>query len=143
MFLYVILMFHLTSQKYFSLLILIYLKTIIKYNDLGKIYITGDFNSRTSDSVDDFEIDKYLDQNIAVVNTPDIPTRVNKDRVIDYNGRCLLELCQATGLLLANGRVLNDPENGKFTFCSHQGQSTVDYLLLTLSISILCLILIF
>ena len=86
---------------------------IIKYNDLGKVYITGDFNSRTSDSVDFFEFDKYLDQNIAVVNTRDIPTCVNKDRVIDYNGRCLLELCQATSLLLANGRVLNDRENGK------------------------------
>lgn len=27
---------------------------IIKYNDLGKVYITGDFNSRTSDSLDFF-----------------------------------------------------------------------------------------
>lgn len=106
---------------------------IIKYNDLGKVYITGDFNSRTSDSPDFFEFDKYLDQNLSVVNTRDIPTRVNKDRVIDYNGRCLLELCQATGLLLANGRALNDRDNGKITFCSFQGQSTVDYLLLNFS----------
>ena len=44
-----------------------------------------------------------------------------------------MELCQATGLLLANGRLLNDRDNGKFTFCSRQGQSTVDYLLLNFS----------
>lgn len=106
---------------------------IIKYNDLGKVFISGDLNSRTADSLDFFEFDKYLDQNLAVVNTRDIPTRVNKDRIIDYNGRCLLELCQATGLLLANGRLLNDRDNGKFTFCSRQGQSTVDYLLLNFS----------
>ena len=37
---------------------------------------------------------------------------------------------QATGLLIANGRLLNDSKIGKFTFCSHRGQSTLDYLLL-------------
>ena len=106
---------------------------ILKYNDLGKVFISGDLNSRTADSLDFSEFDKYLDQNLAVVNTRDIPTRVNKDIIIDYNGRCLLELCQATGLLLANGRLLNDRDNGKFTFCSRQGHSTVDYLLLIFS----------
>ena len=33
-------------------------------------------------------------------------------------------------LLIANGRLFNDTDIGKFTFCSHRGQSTVDYLLL-------------
>ena len=39
----------------------------------------------------------------------------------------------AFGLLIANGRLYNDQNHGKFTFCSHTGQSTVDYLLLNLS----------
>ena len=56
--------------------------------------------------------------------------RINKDRILDYNGRYLIELCQSTGLLIANGRLLGDQNRGNFTFCSHQGQSTVDYLLL-------------
>ena len=60
----------------------------------------------------------------------DIPTRVNKDSVLDYNGRHILDICQSTGLLIANGRLYNDSNVGKFTFCGHRGQSTVDYLLL-------------
>ena len=31
---------------------------------------------------------------------------------------------------IANGRLLNDQGKGKYTFCSHQGQSTVGCLLL-------------
>ena len=42
----------------------------------------------------------------------------------------MIELCQSTGLLIANGRLLGDQNRGNFTFCSNQGQSTVDYLLL-------------
>lgn len=77
---------------------------ITKYNDLGKIYITGDINARTSDCLDYFVFDKYLDQNLTFMNSSDIPIRVNQDRIIDYNGRYLLDLCQSTGLLIANGR---------------------------------------
>lgn len=106
---------------------------IIRYNDIGKVYVTGDLNGRTATASDYFEFDKYLDENLTPVNVCEIPARKNKDRVIDYNGRILLEICQSTGLLIANGRLLNDGTEGKFTFCSHQGQSTVDYLLLNLS----------
>ena len=41
--------------------------------------------------------------------------------------------CQSTGLLIANGRLSDDKNTGKFTFCSQLGQSTVDYLLCNLS----------
>ena len=37
---------------------------IIKYNNLGKVFVTGDFNSRTSDSIDYLIFDKYLDQDL-------------------------------------------------------------------------------
>ena len=103
---------------------------IIKFNDLGKVFVYGDLNGRTSNDIDYFEFDKYLDQNSTFWNTFDIPTRVNKDRILDYNGRHLLDICQSTGLLIANGRLLKDRNIGKFTFCGHRGQSTVDYLLL-------------
>ena len=35
---------------------------IVKYNDMGKVYVSGDLNSRTSDSFDYFDFDKYLDE---------------------------------------------------------------------------------
>lgn len=53
--------------------------------------------------------------------------------MIDHYGERLLDMCQTTGLLIANGRLYNDQNHGKLTFCSHTGQSTVDYLLLNLS----------
>ena len=106
---------------------------IVKYNNFGKVFVSGDFNSRTSDSHDYFDFDKYLDEALYNVNTCSIPNRTNKDRVMDYHGIRLLELCQATGLLIVNGRLFNDMNQGKFTFCSQVGQSTVDYLLTDLS----------
>ena len=62
---------------------------IVKYNNMGKVYVSGDLNSRTSHSLDYFEFDKYLDQNLPVLNTCDKPVRVNKDRVIDHYGERL------------------------------------------------------
>ena len=103
---------------------------IVKYNNLGKVFVSGDMNSRTSDSPDYFDYDKYIDESFYTLNTSSIPVRTNKDRIIDHYGLRLLELCQATGLLIANGRLFSDKDRGKFTFCAHNGQSTVDYLLL-------------
>ena len=94
------------------------------------MYVSGDLNAHTSTAVDYFEYVKFFDQNLIFYNKVDIPLRANKDRVLDYYGRYLLELCQCTALLTANGRLYNDKNTGNFTFCSHQGQSTVDYLLL-------------
>ena len=36
-------------------------------------------------------------------------------------------------MLIGNSRLYGDIDIGKYTFCSHNGQSTVDYLLLNLS----------
>ena len=106
---------------------------IEKYDSIGKVYITGDFNCRTASSMDYIEFDKYIDQDFLIFDTSNIPKRSNQDSVLDYNGLRLLDLCQSTGLLIANGRISNDRNIGKFTFCSHIGQSTVDYLLLNLT----------
>ena len=62
-----------------------------------------------------------------------MPKRANQDHIYDYNGLRLLDLCQATGLLIANGRMLDDNNQGKYTYCSNNGRSTVDYLLLYLT----------
>ena len=112
---------------------------ITKYKDLGKVFISGDFNSRTSNLPDYVEFDKYLDTNIPFVCCYDIPKRINSDKIIDAQGKRLLDLCISTGLLIANGRLHADKNVGKFTFSSHRGESTVDYLLLELDdFSTLC-----
>ena len=77
--------------------------------------------------------DKYLDQDLQFFNPADIPLRKSQDRITDYNGLKLLDMCISTGLLIANGRLHNDRNIGKYTFCSYNGQSVVDYLLLNFS----------
>ena len=54
---------------------------IIKCNNLGKVFVTGDFNSRTSDSIDYLIFVKYLDDNLQFMNCADIPFRTSKDRI--------------------------------------------------------------
>ena len=104
---------------------------IVKYNGMGKVF--GDFNSHTSDSLDYFDSDKYVDESLFdMLNACDILIRNNMDRIIDHNGIRLLETPQATGLLLVNGHLSNDSRKGQFTICSHTGQSTVDYLMTNL-----------
>ena len=63
---------------------------------------------RTSDSLNYFDFDKYLDEPLFMVNTSDLSVRKNKDRTIDCNGIRLLKTCQATGLLLVNGHALKN-----------------------------------
>jgi len=94
---------------------------------------------RTSNLPDYVDFDKYLDTNLPFVCCYDIPNRINSDKTIDAQGKRLLDLCISTGLLIANGRLHADKNAGKFTFSSHRGESTVDYLLLELDdFSTLC-----
>lgn len=72
---------------------------------MGKTYVTGDLNSRTAKVSDILEFDEYLDfhddtqsnnfndgSNNGELNT--LPTRQNKDHVIDNNGQKLISLCK-------------------------------------------------
>lgn len=76
---------------------------------------------------------RFIDNDLSIVNTCDRPLHVNRDQVLDYNGRrfiIILDTCQITELLLCNGRLLNDNGKSQYTFSSVNGQSNVDYLLL-------------
>ena len=106
---------------------------IVTYKTLGKIFITGDFNSRSAEEYDILVFDKYLEEeesDIDIDHDYEIMDRKNKDKVLDNNGRKLLLLCQTANLIIANGRLHSDRYIGEFTYCGHNGLSTVDYLLL-------------
>lgn len=96
----------------------------------GKIFITGDMNGRTSDYSDILQFDRYIENNDLFQDMSHIPLRTNKDRILDQHGRKLLELCKSTNFIIANGRLCDDLSVGEYTFCSTQGMSTVDYVLL-------------
>ena len=110
---------------------------IVRYKNLGKLFVTGDLNSRTSNELDFLDFDKYLEEEDDFVMNETL-LRVSKDHVIDTYGRRLLLLCQATNLLIANGRFFDDSNIGEFTFVTKNGFSVVDYVLSSQD-DILCL----
>ena len=86
-------------------------QSILRYKDRGKLYITGDFNRRTTSETDLLDFDKYLDGDTFYesIDKTSLTTRVNKDDVIDSYGRRLLSFCKITELFIANGRLGEDP----------------------------------
>lgn len=109
---------------------------IVKYKSLGaSLYVTGDFNSRvgqSSESLDYLLYDHYLNVGMNEhTRDHDIPPRKSRDLVLDNYGRRLLDLCKATNLLIANGRLGDDKDIGEFTCVTNRGRCTVDYLLLS------------
>jgi hypothetical protein len=95
-------------------------KGIEKYSKLGKVYVIGDFNSRTSDLNDILEYDRYLDvdyDDALMVEINNIPIRLNHDNCIDNNGKKkLISMCKRTGYIILNGRIHGDQGKGDFTF---------------------------
>ena len=107
---------------------------IAKYQLLGKVLVTGDFNGRTGSGLDFIMYDRYIEAGLdESIRLTDIPVRCNKDHVIDSYGKRLLELCKSTNFLISNGRLGSDKDVGSYTYISEKGCSVVDYLLLPLT----------
>ena len=106
------------------------LQTDITYfKEKGKIFMCGDFNSRTSNKADYVENDRILgfqDDSEDI----DIPLqRFSMDRGSNRFGEFLLDLCKAANVRIVNGRLFNDKSIGRVTCTTHNGESVVDYLL--------------
>ena len=105
---------------------------IVKYKHLGKLYILGDLNSRVG----------LLEDTIVNTNFDYIPNidddffdeyvpRCSADKGVNAFGHRLINLCKSTGMLIGNGRLGCDVQQGKCTYYASQGQSLIDYLLLS------------
>ena len=81
---------------------------------------------------DFLEFDMYIDDT-HLSDLITVTPRVNKDHVLDRKGKHLLELCQATSLIIGNGRLHSDLGIGEYTCHTHNGASVVEYLLLNAS----------
>ena len=53
----------------------------------------------------------------------------NKDRVVNGQGKRLIELCKMCNLRVVNGRVGEDRSRGRITCVTYNGQSVMDYVL--------------
>ncbi len=108
------------------------LADIEKYSDSGRVIIMGDFNARTGSLNDQMPTDR-CDKHIPVMDILDADDNVSrrlsqdKQKVCTYGNR-LIELCVASNMRIANGRVLGDTV-GKLTCHKYNGSSVVDYVL--------------
>ena len=115
---------------------------------LGNVFVLGDLNSRTGTQNDvNIQLNtsfcnlETLNNNHILMNeeesiTPKLiqslghsVSRVSKDKVVNSHGRKLIDLIQASNLIILNGRVATDMNQGNFTFSNHKGSSVVDYCL--------------
>jgi hypothetical protein len=94
-------------------------------NTTGDIIIMGDFNARTA-ALSDFV-------NLDDESTIALKERLNKDKVVNNNGKQLLDLCKTIECPIINGRYGLDGKKGDYTCYTHNGKSTIDYFLADLN----------
>ena len=100
------------------------------YSNYGTVSVVGDLNCRNGVKADYIVLDEQImdiDDNDYVPDTP-LP-RVSEDKSSNNQGTKLLDLCKATGLRIANGRIGEDSKSGSYTY-TNAGNSTIDYLLI-------------
>ena len=108
----------------------------------GEIMLMGDFKSRLGKTVDYnfrdvddnflFDNDPEFDHLISVDDVERFGISVERacmDNVTNAYGRKLAELCVMSNMLVLNGRAHKDAGVGKYTCCTFNGQSVVDYVL--------------
>ena len=105
---------------------------IASYRNKGSVLILGDFNARTG-SEPDFVVnddDSYLPLNDDYIIDNVLLRRNSQDIKICSRGRDLLDVCISSRLRILNGRTLGDSK-GKFTSYQYNGNSVIDYCLLS------------
>jgi hypothetical protein len=102
---------------------------IYDFENLGSVYLVGDWNSRVGIKHDFITCDIF-DINIDDSDyVPDMPLRrASMDKSCNSFGVKVLDLCKANNLRIANGRLFNDI-SGMYTCANANGASVIDYML--------------
>ena len=90
-------------------------------------YIVRDFNCRIANSIEDS--DHITVGRDVLIPGECISPRTSQDKVINARGKNLLSFCNEANFIVANGRLYEDKEIGRFTCVTSNGASVVDYLL--------------
>lgn len=88
---------------------------VYQYQNIGKIYICGDVNSRCGEASD------------YIVGVDDVIERDIIDSILNHYGDLLLNFLIDCNFCILNGRVTGKND---FTHVSHRGRSVVDYVLI-------------
>ena len=95
--------------------------------------LCGDFNSRTSciQPISEInETDKYLNTEVFSAEDAKCFGRKSEDSQLNVFGRSFIEMCFCLDLFILNGSSKGDID-GSFTFMSPNGNSVVDYFLIS------------
>lgn len=104
---------------------------ITHFEAIGRVLLAGDLNGRVGHRLDYISNDAFNASTDNASYTPDVPlARASMDNVHNTQGNKLLDLCKATSMRIANGRLCADKAVGSYTFFSRNGSSLIDYLLL-------------
>ena len=103
-------------------------ESILKYYEMGNIMMLGDFNGRTGVGNDSIEYCKTVDCDMFI-SSP-VPRRNSKDKMVNKDGRILLDLCRHTNTIILNGRTVGDVQ-GQCTSFQYNGTSVIDYGVIT------------
>ncbi|KAL3700006.1 hypothetical protein R1sor_018028 [Riccia sorocarpa] len=98
-------------------------RIVLRYRELGKLWLFGDFNARTSNSQS--ELLEGIDGTNPIVNQwPRTSMDTGRNLFTDY----FLQFTAICGLTIING-TSRFPNSGGFTYHSERGASVVDYCL--------------
>ena len=97
------------------------------------ILICGDFNSRIGNEKDYVIFDNDANIDILPIDyeTDEAMSRSSQDKIINANGRKLLDVCKLNTLRTANGRLGSDKGVGKYTYVGSTGRNVIDYVIAT------------
>lgn len=96
------------------------------FQNKGHVVALGDFNARTANEQDFHYNVQNLSPNDDTIAT--LPKRKSRDTGHNTFGEKLLKICNATGMIILNGRTRGD-QLGNFTSFQSSGCSVVDYII--------------
>ena len=111
---------------------------VMKLMRKGSVMIIGDINCRT-DTEDDFIDIQPAEQFVVIADHDDIHIsdlvnnclrkhRVSEDKIVNENGKQLLNMWKTDNMFIVNGRIGSDPKCD-FTCHTARGQSVADYVI--------------
>ena len=104
--------------------------------------ICGDMNERTG-TLPDYIVNDYSSYlplpDEYVEDVEPIAMRHNEDKMINTQGKRVIEICKMCNLRIANGRIGADSHRGRIKCVTYNGQSDVDYVI---CINFICFIVI-
>ena len=106
---------------------------VTEYSQIGNVIICGDLNARTGTEMECTDFDSYVPTSFDHVDYH-LPFRSSHDSFVNERGRYLIDFCISHDLHFLNGRTVGDL-NGKFTCFQYNGNSVVDYCIISNSFS--------